>query len=80
MTVAVLQDVKWWDDRIPYELRILAFLRRVGMASEDLLSEKLRLSTRACRDICWDLAKSGILTYRQREYTVMWGLISEVPA
>ena len=72
--------VLWWDEETPLDLRILAFLRKVGMASEELLSEKLNLSTRACRDLCLDLAKSGILTYRQREYTVMWGLISEANA
>ena len=41
--------VLWWDEKTPLDLRILAFLRKVGMASEELLSEKLNLSTRACR-------------------------------
>jgi len=80
MAVSDAPIVLWWDKEAPLDLRILTFLRKVGMASEELLSEKLNLSTRACRDICLDLAEDGILAYRQKEYTVMWGLISEVPA
>jgi hypothetical protein len=67
----------WNDTHSPLATRILAFLRDKGMASEELISEMLCISSYTCRETCLKISNCGIIAPEHIRETLMWRHISE---
>ncbi|MDD4455664.1 MAG: hypothetical protein PHI67_10205 [Candidatus Methanomethylophilaceae archaeon] len=69
--------IYWRDTGYPTAGRILAFLRERGMASEDLMTEMLGISSRECREFCLELARTRQISYEHHRGTLMWRHLAE---